>query len=247
VSDPDVVADEIVRMHTVWGIRSFSNWDPNVMLQPAALDRFLDAMIARGAPVALNFEMGIQPDLLTPAVAATMQRAGVRHLTIPFESAEPKMMRRFGKPYRVRDAMDAVALCRDLGFDTSRFHCPFVVGIRGESYRHVFRTYFAILKAGGLPTPFPLSPSPGTREHERHAAELRGKDLSALNGHLWPTLGAYEHVRLYDLMFEIINQADVERAVELARRLPPRAAEVFERELAWFQAGPHHPGDAVEA
>ncbi len=70
-------------------------------------------------------------------------------------------------------------MCRDMGFDTAkRFHCPYVIGIRGESLRHVFRTYFAILKAGGRPTPFPLSPAPGTREYRLHERWLRGKDLS---------------------------------------------------------------------
>lgn len=246
IFDPRSVADEIAQLGSQWGIGEFSNWDPNVMLQGEVLDEFLDIMAARGAPARLKFEMGIQPDLLTPRLAAKMRRAGVIAMTIPFESAEPEMMRRFGKPYRMQASMDALAICRDLGFDTSKFHCTWVVGIRGESWRHVFRTYFGVLKAGGLPTPFPLSPTPGTREYLRHEAHLRGKDLSELNGHLWPALESRRKVELYEVVFGIINQPDHRRAERLARGLPPDAGSAFAREYDWFLAGSHRAGEPVD-
>jgi radical SAM superfamily enzyme YgiQ (UPF0313 family) len=245
VFDPRAVAREIVRLRTRWGIREFSNWDPNVMLQSEVLESFLDIMGAAGAPARLKFEMGIQPDRLTPRILAKMRSAGVTAMTIPFESAEPAMMRRFGKPYRMSASMDAVAACRAAGFDTARFHCTWVVGLRDESWRHVFRTYFGVLKAGGLPTPFPLTPTPGTREYARHEPYLRGKDPSELNGHLWPALPSREHVRLYDRVFRIINQADPRRAARLAKGLPRDAERAFEREYEWYLEGPHRPGDAT--
>ncbi len=179
VADPARVVDDLIEVARRHGVRTFSNWDPNVMLGVPVLERFLDTVIERGLDAELKFEMGVQPDRLTPAIALKMKRAGVTAMTIPFESSEPEMRKRFGKPYSIRQAMDAVAMCRDMGFDTAkRFHCTYVIGIRGESLRHVFRTYFAILKAGGRPTPFPLSPAPGTREYRLHERWLRGKDLS---------------------------------------------------------------------
>lgn len=245
VFEPAAVVREIVRLRREWGVQVFSNWDPNVMLQGKVLGEFLDRVAAAGAPARLKFEMGVQPNRLTPQLAAKMRRAGVEAMTIPFESAEASMMRRFGKPYRMQASMDALALCRELGYDTARFHCTWVVGIRGESWRHVFRTYFGVLKAGGRPTPFPLSPSPGTREYERHEPWLRGKDLAELNGHLWPTLPSVEHVRLYGLVQRIINQTDVRRAAQLAKRLPRDAERAFAREYEWFLRGPHRVGDEV--
>jgi hypothetical protein len=245
VADPAAVADEVLRIHQRFGVRTFSCWDPNVILRPDILEAFLEHMIAAGAPVELKFEMGVQPDRLTPELARKMKRAGVRAMTIPFESIEAGMMKRFGKPYRIDAAMDAVAMCRELGFDTGHFHCTSVLGIRGESLRHLFGTYFAILKAGGLPTPFPLSFTPGTREYALHRPYLEGKDLAALNGHLWPALADVEQIQRYDLMYAIINQPDPQRAAALARDLPPEAAAAFERELDWFQQGPHRPGQLI--
>jgi hypothetical protein len=245
VNDPGEVAAEIVRIHEEYGVPTYSNWDPNVMLRTEIVDAFLGQMIARGSPVELKFEMGVQPDLLNAEIIARMKRANVAYMTIPFESAEDQMMKRFGKTYRMNASMDAVALCREAGFDTSRFHCTFVVGIRGESYRHLFRTYLGILKAGGFPTPFPLSLTPGTREYQMHEKHLAGKDLADLNGHLWPALASQEQVQLYDLVFEIINQPDAARAAELAKQLPDDARQAFEREMTWYLEGPHRPGSKV--
>jgi hypothetical protein len=243
-SDPVAVADEVCRIAATWPVTTFSNWDPNVMLRTDVLEPFLDLMSARHVPVGLKFEMGIQPDLLTEPIARKMQRAGVSAMTIPFESAEPEMSRRFGKPYGMQASMDALAMCRDLGFDTRRFHCTWVVGLRDESWRHVFRTYFGILKAGGWPTPFPLSPTPGTREYQRHEQYLAGKDLAALNGHLWPALPA-ERVPVYDRAFEAINEADPRRAASIARHLSPEAAAAFDQAYEWYLEGPHRPGTPV--
>ncbi len=246
VMEPARVVDEVLAVHERYRVPEISNWDPNVMLRWDALEEFLDGVIERGSPVRLKLEMGIQPNLLSRERAEKMWSAGVRSMTIPFESAEPEMLRRFGKPYRIKHSMDAVATCRDIGFDTRCFHCTFVIGVRGESFRHVFRTYFAIMKAGGRPTPFPLTPSPGTLEHERHARLLEGKDLSDLNGHLWPLLSSLEEVRLYDLLLRIVNQTDVARARSLSSELPPDAARAFDRELDWYMGGPHRPGDEVD-
>jgi radical SAM superfamily enzyme YgiQ (UPF0313 family) len=242
VNDPAEVTAEILKINKEYGVSTYSNWDPNVMLRTDVLEQFLDCMIAEGSPVETKFEMGIQPDLLTPEMIAKMRRANVAYMTIPFESAEDRMMKRFGKTYKMGASMDAVAHCREAGFDTSRFHCTWVVGIRGESYRHLFRTYLGILKAGGFPTPFPLSFTPGTREYQLHEQHLAGKDLSELNGHLWPALESMEKVQEYDLIFEMINQPDPRRAASLAKDLPADAARAFEREYSWFLEGPHRPG-----
>lgn len=237
IGEPEAVVRDIAAVYERWGVEVFSNWDPNVLLRPDVLVPFLDRMAEEKLPVGLKFEMGIQPNRLTREIAERMLRAGTRSMTIPFESAEPAMMKRFGKPYRMEHAMEAVRLCRDLGFDAQTFHCTFVLGIRGETLRHVFRTYFGILKAGGFPTPFPLSLSPGTREYDAHAPFLGDKNLSELNGHLWPTLPSLEQVALYDRLYAIVTQPDVESASRLARDLPAPVREAFQRERDWYGEG----------
>jgi radical SAM superfamily enzyme YgiQ (UPF0313 family) len=93
VLSPRDVAREVARVHELYGIESFSNWDPNVMLHADVLEELLDEMIALGSPVGIKLEMGVQPDLLTAPLVAKMKAAGVYAMTIPFESAEPSMAR----------------------------------------------------------------------------------------------------------------------------------------------------------
>ncbi len=246
IGNPAAVTREVLRVRASAGIRSFSCWDPNVMQELPTLTEFLSLMADAASDVRLKFEMGIQPDLLTPDVIDLMKRAGTSYMTIPFESSEPAMMKRFGKPYRMRDCMDAVARCRDQGFDTSRFHCTWVVGIPGEGYRHIFRTYFGVLKAGGLPTPFPITVSPGTREFDRHRDLVVGKDLDELNGHLWPLLSSARAVEEYEQIYQVINASTAQEAERLARDLGPEACVEFRRQLDWYAEGPHQSGDNVD-
>jgi len=230
-NEPHLVADELRRVHEEYGIAKFANWDPNVMLAPDALAAFLDAVARAALPITLRFDMGISPHLLTRDLAARMKDAGTVGMTIPFESADPAVVRRLGKPYRVEDALRAVDLGAQAGFDRAHFHCAFIVGMRDEDLGAVFRTYLLILRSGGKPTPFPLTPTPGTREYERHLPHLAGKDLDLLNGHLWPALGPASTVRLYDRVLRVVSSMDLETARREAESLPAPVRELFEKEV----------------
>ncbi|NMC71310.1 MAG: radical SAM protein [Myxococcales bacterium] len=246
--EPRAAAAELRRVHREYGITKFCNWDPNVMLAPEALGGFLDAVARGGPPLALRFDMGIAPHLLTRDLAARMRAAGTVAMTIPFESADPSVMRRMGKPYRVEDAMRAIDLAADAGFDRAHLHCTFLVGLRDEDLGALFRTYLLILRSGGKPMPFPLTPTPGTREYDRHAPYLAGKDLDLLNGHLWPALGPASTVRLYDRVLRVVSALDVESAREQAARLPLQVRELFEREArAVLRPGAPHRRAATRA
>ncbi|MBN1774400.1 MAG: hypothetical protein JXB32_24280, partial [Deltaproteobacteria bacterium] len=114
-------------------------------------------------------------------------------------------------------------------------------GLRDEDLGALFRTHLLILRCGGKPMPFPLTPTPGTREYDRHEEHLAGKDLDLLNGHLWPCLGPASTVRLYDRVLRVVSAMDVESAREQAAHLPPRVRELFEREArAVLQPGAAH-------
>jgi hypothetical protein len=132
ICEPDAAAAEIRRLNSTYGIREFSNWDPNVLLMPEVLSAFLEEVSRGGPPVELRFDMGIPPHLLTRDLATRMRAAGTVAMTVPFESADPEMLRRFGKPYRLDDSRRALEICAECGFDISRFHCTFILGVRGE-------------------------------------------------------------------------------------------------------------------
>lgn len=234
--EPRTAAREVLRLHEHYGIDDFCNWDPNVMLVPEALNVFLEEMANAPRRPGIRFDMGIAPHLLTEDLASSLFRAGTTAMTIPFESVDPAMMRRFRKPYGEAESKRAMDTCRAIGFDVSRFHCTFLLGIRDESLESVFRTYFSILDSGGKPTPFPLTPTPGTREYSLHERVLRGKGLDLLNGHLWPTLPE-DQVRTYDLVLRVVSCLDVDSARQVARDLPAPAGECFESALERWRSG----------
>jgi len=229
VYSPAQAADDIEKVFLRYNITTFSNWDPNIMLNRKVLNEFLDEIIKRELPIELKFEMGIQPNLLTEETAVKMYQAGCRAMTIPFESANPEMMKRFGKPYRIESSIKAMQMCKKIGFDVSKFHCTFVVGIRDEGLQHVFETYSRILKTGGHPTPFPLSVTPGTREWELHKEFVNGKELDELNGHLWPCLGSREDVELYQVILKIISRQVDNETLTLLNLLPSHVREEFSK------------------
>lgn len=230
VCEPEAAAAEVLRLHRQYGIEEFCNWDPNVMLAPEALLQFLEAMAEAPQRPGLRFDMGVAPHLLDKRMAEAFHRAGTVAMTIPFESTDPAMMRRFGKPYGEAESRRALELCQRAGLDTSHFHCTFLVGVRGEDLAQVFRTFFSILDGGGKPTPFPLTPTPGTREYQRHRAWLEGKDLHLLNGHLWPTQPPYL-LDTYDQILKVVGCLDARSAEQQARTLPDPVRECFSNEL----------------
>lgn len=229
IYSPVQAVDDIEKVFLRYNISTFSNWDPNIMLNRSVLNEFLDEIIKRELPVELKFEMGIQPNLLTEETALKMYRAGCRSMTIPFESANPEMMKRFGKPYRIESSIRAMQMCKKIGFDVSKFHCTFVVGIRNEGLAHVFETYFSILRTGGWPTPFPLSVTPGTKEWELHKEYIDGKELDELNGHLWPCLGSREKVELYQAILRIISRPADDETPDHVNLLPEKVREEFSK------------------
>lgn len=230
VCEPEAAAAEVLRLHWQYGIEEFCNWDPNVMLAPDALWQFLDTMAEAPQRPGLRFDMGVAPHLLDKRMAEAFHHAGTVAMTIPFESIDPAMMRRFGKPYGEAESRRALELCQRAGFDTSHFHCTFLLGVRGEDLAQVFRTFFSILDGGGKPTPFPLTPTPGTREYQRHRTWLEGKDLHLLNGHLWPTQPAHL-LDAYDRVLKVVGCLDARSAEQQARTLPDPVRECFTDEL----------------
>lgn len=221
----------LVKVRQKLGIRHFSNWDPNVMLFPDVLEEFLDMMAAADTDITLGFNMGIQPNKLTPRIAEKMLRAGVTQLTIPFETSDPVQWRRYKKPYKFEASAKTMAMLQEVGFPVGRFHSTAVFGYDDEDPRHLFRTYLTMVAFSGQPVFFPITPTPGSEAFEEQRPALEGKPLDELNGYLFPLLGSAEKVALYDQLIELLNQHYLERALPLVKNLPQDLERIFFEEL----------------
>jgi hypothetical protein len=228
---PEEILAHLADLNGRLGIRHFSNWDPNVMLHERELARLLDLVAERGLDCTLSFDMGIQCNRLTLALARKMRRAGVRQVTVPFETADPAMLRRFRKPYRADAPLAAFARLREAGFDLGRLHSCSLFALDGEDPRYLYRTYFAIVGAGVRPVFSPFSPVPTSEEWTRVAHLIAGKPHDEINGYLFPVIDSAEHVLLYERLIELFHAWDVRRAQALAADLPEEHRRLFDEEL----------------
>jgi hypothetical protein len=221
----------ILKAHKDYGITHFSNWDPNVLLFENELTEFLDMVIASGAKLSFAFNMGIQPDRLNADMTRRMLKAGVSQLTIPFESSDPDIMRRYRKPYKFGAPLATMRMIREEGFAVGRFHATAVFGYDDEKIRYLFRTYLSMVMFGAQPVFFPITPTPTSAEFTRVLPVLGNKPHDELNGYLFPLIGSTEKVALYDHIISMCNQHYLERAIPFARQLPEDLEQAFFEEL----------------
>jgi radical SAM superfamily enzyme YgiQ (UPF0313 family) len=228
---PEEIALHLADLRARLGIRHFSNWDPNVLLCERELARLLDLVAERGLDCTLSFDMGLQANRLTLPLARKMRRAGVHQVTVPFDSADPAMLRRLRKPYRADAPLAAFARLREAGFAPGRLHSCSFFAIDGEEPRYLYRTYFAIIGAGVRPIFSPFSPVPSSAEWARVAHLIEGKPHDEINGYLFPVIDSAEQVRLYERLIELFHTYDLRRARALAAGLPAAHQRIFDEEL----------------
>jgi len=234
----------LLSVRKTFGIRHFANWDPNVMLFPDELNELLDLLIEARTDLTFSFNMGIQSNKVTPEIAEKMLKAGVTQMTIPFETSDPVMLKRFHKPYRFGAPVRTLRLLRDVGFQLGRFHSCSLFGFDDEATRYLFRTYLTMVILGARPIFSPLAPVPGSEEFERLRPQLEGKPYEELNGYLFPLLGSKEKVELYDTLIALCHQTHVDEAAVLARTLPPKIEREFFEELEFVEKELLHPDSA---
>jgi radical SAM superfamily enzyme YgiQ (UPF0313 family) len=230
-TNPRDVLDYLLQVRKTHGITHFSNWDPNVMLFMKPLTELLDLLIEARTDLTFSFNMGIQSNKVSPAMAEKMRRAGVTQMTIPFETSDPALLRHFRKPYRLGTPMKTLRYLRDAGFELGRFHSCSLFGLDDEKVHHLFRTYFIMVLLGARPIFSPLSPVPTSEEWSRLSDDFEGKPIDELNGYLFPLLRSKEKVELYELLIEILHQTDIESAIRLGKRLPQQHERELHEEL----------------
>ncbi|MFH1530705.1 MAG: B12-binding domain-containing radical SAM protein [Pseudomonadota bacterium] len=224
------VRDYLHRTHETYGITEFTNQDPNIMLFPDTLHGFLEMSALEGWGFGFKFDMGVQPGRLDRPLLEKMRDAGVRTLTVPVESVDAATLKRMRKHYSGISSFRVLRDAAALGFDVSRFHCTFIIGLPYDDLRSILRLHHAILHLGALPCVFPISVVPGSLEHERYEDRLEGKSMEELNGHLWPLVERAEDVEMYDALLNVLYLPYSTRAEAFLDRLPGRIQDLYHEE-----------------
>lgn len=224
------VRDYLHRTHETYGITEFTNQDPNIMLFPDTLHGFLEMSAREAWGYGFKFDMGVQPGKLDRPLLEKMRDAGVRTLTVPVESLHAPTLKRMRKHYSGISSFRVLRDAAALGFDVSRFHCTFIIGLPYDDLRSILRLHHSILHLGALPCVFPISVVPGSLEHERYADRLAGKPMEALNGHLWPLVDDAAAVEMYDALLNVLYLPYSTRAEVFLDRLPPGLQDMYHEE-----------------
>ena len=224
------VRDYLLRFRETWGIREYTNQDPNIMLFPETLYGFLDMSAREGWDLGFKFDMGVQPGKLDRPLLERMWDARVRTLTVPVESVHSPTLRNMRKHYSGISSFRVLRDAAALGFDVSRFHCTFIIGLPYDDLRSILRLHHAVLYLGALPCVFPISVVPGSLEHVRNQDRLAGKPMEALNGHLWPLLDRAEDIETYDALLNVLFLPYSTRGAAHLERLPARIQDLYHEE-----------------
>lgn len=224
------VRDYLHRTNATYGITEFTNQDPNIMLFPDTLHGFLEMSAREAWGYGFKFDMGVQPGKLDRPLLEKMRDAGVRTLTVPVESLHAPTLKRMRKHYSGISSFRVLRDAAALGFDVSRFHCTFIIGLPYDDLRSILRLHHCILHLGALPCVFPISVVPGSLEHERYADRLAGKPMEALNGHLWPLVDDAAAVEMYDALLNVLYLPYSTRAEVFLDRLPSDVQDMYHEE-----------------
>jgi hypothetical protein len=197
LSVPALVQD-LKNKKDLYGVSHFVNIDPNVACFD--LKDFLQECIDRKLDAKLYFYGGIQPDKVTPELAAMMLQAGVRGITLPRE-LETATNKQLQKSYSPHHFYRAVELFQKAGFNLSDFHCSFPVGFADDNLIDLATIIREIHDMGAIPEIAPVAFVPGTPEYRRHAPVLQGKTLEDLNWALWPALDSTDQIIAHALLY----------------------------------------------
>lgn len=194
--DIPALVEDLKHKKERYGVSDFVNIDPNVACFD--LKDFLRECIDRKLDARLYFYGGIQPDKVTPELAAMMQEAGVKGLTLPRELGTAVQLQ---KSYSPGNFYNAVELFQKASFDLSDFHCSFPVGFMDDNLIELASIIREIRDMGAIPEIAPVAFVPGTPEYRRHMPVLQGKTLEDLNWALWPALDSTDDIITHTILY----------------------------------------------
>lgn len=211
--DIDFVISYLKELKSRYHPRYFSNWDPNIMLFKSKMKEFLIAY-KKEIDVPLRLEMGLQPNILDRDFIKLMKESGVETITIPFDLGTKQ-----NKPYSVISSMKALALMSKHDFNKQECHCTYVIGYPDDDLDMIFLIFSSIRRFGGNPMCFPLTLVKKSGDYEKYSDIVKNKDLTELNGHLWPLLPT-DKLELYRNLLFFLNSRTHEELMENVKLLP---------------------------
>jgi anaerobic magnesium-protoporphyrin IX monomethyl ester cyclase len=168
VRSPGSVADEMAWLRERYAPDQLSFADDIFGLQPGWIERFADAVAARGARI--PFKCLSRADLLGEPVVRALRAAGCRTVWLGAESGSQRILDAMEKGTRVEQIREAALRLHAHGIELGFF---LQFGYPGETREDIERTRALVRECRpddiGISVAYPL---PGTRFHERVKAEL---------------------------------------------------------------------------
>ncbi len=180
------------------GVRNIHFWESNLLVRPHEhLEPILDGIASRSLPVMLYAPEGLQPSLVTPALARRMRRAGFMRVSLTVETTDPDRVREVRRPSGFPEFERAVRVLREAGFPDDVLEGVLLVGQPGQTLPSIATDLVALWGAGVKTVLLAYTPIPGTDDYQKYEHLWRGRPLEDLDSFLFPL--AHEDLRVSDL------------------------------------------------
>jgi len=148
-----------------YGVRHFHIEDDNLSLDPRRLDRFLDALIAKGWGITWDTPNGIRADRLSEEAVTRLKDSGCTYVVVGVESGNQRVLDQvIHKKLALTDVEATAQRCRRNRVD---MHAFYVVGFPGETVPEIKDTLafatrllwrYDVMPHLGLARPLPGTP-----------------------------------------------------------------------------------------
>lgn len=200
---PELVVDEIERLHCEYRIAEVTFQDDTFNLNHAWAEEIFERLIFRGLNEKMLFRITsrVNEKLVTKEFLNLARRAGVHQIFYGVESGSQYMLDRMKKGITVAEIKRAVQMTKEAGIEV---YCSFVVGLPGETVETLTETRDLIeeIQPDSYNWAF-ACPFPGT-EFDREVT-AKGQKVNVPfeeygYGNLltWTDELAYEHLRMFD-------------------------------------------------
>lgn len=182
----DVVA-ELTALSERFGFRQAFFWESNLLLNARRhVLPILEALASSRAPFSVQAPEGLQPDLVTPQLAALMRATGFRQIRLTQETTDPALLSATGRPTDLAHLERAIRTLLDAGFAREDLSVVLLVGQPGQTLAGVLADVVRVYRLGVKATFLVYSPIPGTRDFTTYADRLAVKPLEDMDSFLYP-------------------------------------------------------------
>lgn len=190
--DPAKVVEEMARLQTRYGVTDFQFQDLTAVFQKKWILAFCDAIQQRGLKATWQFPTGTRSEAITEEVAEAMSKAGCSNFALPFESADPAVLKRMKKHADTDKQLTAARHALKAGIRVGGF---LMVGLPYETRRSLWLAWKLVLKAAWIGmsemSVHSFVPLPGTVDFEALKQQGRIPDDDSWYDHIfhWFAIG----------------------------------------------------------